>query len=164
MKYLVLLVALLLVSCQSVDKTKKPDNLIPEGKMVEVLTDLVLLNSAKNYNRRILEETGIHINPYIYEKHGIDSLQLAQSTQYYAENTSKLDKIYKSIKDSLEVRKSVLEKIEEEEVRVQDSIREASVKDLQDSLKKQDKKADSLLKIKNQDPQVSSPVRSSSQN
>ena len=164
MKYLVLIVALLLVSCQSVEKTKKPDNLISEAKMVEVLTDLVLLNSAKNYNRRILEETGIHINPYIYEKHGIDSLQLAQSTQYYAENTSKLDKIYKAIKDSLEVRKSVLEKIEEEEVRVQDSIREASVKDLQDSLKKQDKKADSLLKINNQDPKVTSPVRSSSQN
>ncbi len=148
MKYLVLIFALLLVSCQSVEKMKKPDNLISEEKMVVVLTDLVLLNSAKNYNRRILEETGIKINPYLYEKHGIDSLQLAESTQYYADNAEKLDKIYRTVKDSLEARKNSLEKIRDEAARIKDSIREADVKALQDSLNEKDKAIDTVIKKK----------------
>jgi len=150
-----------MLSCQSVEKMKKPDNLISEDKMVEVLTDLVLLNSAKNYNRRILEETGIKVNSYLYEKHGIDSLQLAQSTQYYADDASKLDKIYRTVKDTLEARKSILEKIREEEVRIQDSIREADVKALQDSLNLKDKKMDSLLIKKNLNEKLPKSIKSS---
>jgi len=161
MKYLVLIFALFMLSCQSVEKMKKPDNLISEDKMVEVLTDLVLLNSAKNYNRRILEETGIKVNSYLYEKHGIDSLQLAQSTQYYADDASKLDKIYRTVKDTLEARKSILEKIREEEVRIQDSIREADVKALQDSLNLKDKKMDSLLIKKNLNEKLPKSIKSS---
>jgi len=148
MKYLVLIVSLILLSCQNVEKTKKPDNLISEDKMVVVLTDLVLLNSAKNYNRRILEETGLQINPYIYEKHGVDSMQVAQSLQYYADNARELDKLYRIVKDTLETRKKSLEKIRDEEVRIKDSLRELDVKSLQDSLNLIDKKADTLVKKK----------------
>lgn len=115
--------ALLFVSCQNVEEVKEPENLIPEAKMVEVLTDLSILNSARNYNKRILEETGLKPDEYLYEKHGIDSLQLAKSNEYYAKNYDRLESIYKRVKFNLEKMQSNLEKIQEEEARIKDSIR-----------------------------------------
>ncbi len=121
--YRIFIFALLFVSCQNVEKVKVPENLIPEAKMVEVLTDLSILNSARNYNKRILEETGLKPEEYLYEKHGIDSLQLAQSNEYYAKNYDRLESIYNRVKVNLEKMQMDLEKIQEEETRIKDSIK-----------------------------------------
>lgn len=123
MKYLYgILCMVLLFSCQNVDRTSKPDNLIPEQKMVDVLTELSLLNSAKNYNRRLLEETGLQPHEYLYEKFSIDSVTLAESTRYYARNQAQLEQMYNRVRDNLEAMKRDLEKIRQEEVRLRDSI------------------------------------------
>lgn len=132
--YRIFILTLLLVSCQNVEKVKEPENLISEAKMAEVLTDLSLLNSAKNYNKRILEETGLKPAEYLYEKHGIDSLQLAQSNEYYAKNYDKLESIYKRVKVNIEKMQVDLEKVQKEETRIKDSISGA--------------KSDSLLRVK----------------
>lgn len=116
---------LLLFSCQDVKVVEKPENLISEDKMVEVLTDLLVINSAKNFNKRFLEETGIRPNTYLYEKHEIDSLQLAQSTEYYAKKYDQLDKIYSRVKVNLEKLRADLEIVRAEEERIEDSIRMA---------------------------------------
>ncbi len=121
----ILIFVLLFVSCQNVEKVKEPENLIPEAKMAEVLTDLSILNSAKNYNKRILEETGLKPAEYLYEKHGIDSLQLAQSNEYYAKNYDRLESIYKRVRVNLEKMQVDLEKLLEEETRIKDSIKVA---------------------------------------
>jgi len=129
----ILIFAVLLVSCQNVEVIKKPDALIPEKKMVEVLTDLSILYSAKNYNKRILEETGLPLKTYLYEKHQIDSLQLAQSTEYYAKNYTQFKKIYNQVKLNLDKMKTDLEVVQAEEKCVEDSIRDA--KTITDSLR-----------------------------
>ena len=129
----ILIFAVLLVSCQNVEKIKKPESLIPEKKMVEVLSDLSILYSAKNYNKRILEETGLPLKTYLYEKHQIDSLELAQSTEYYAKNYTQFKKIYNQVKLNLEKMKTDLEVVEAEENCVVDSIRAA--KAIPDSLR-----------------------------
>lgn len=126
MKFIwILIFAVLLVSCQNVEEIKKPDSLIPEQKMVEVLTDLSILYSAKNYNKKILEETGLPLKTYLYEKHQIDSLQLAQSTEYYAKNYIQFKKIYNQVKLNLDKMKTDLEVVQAEENCVEDSIRDA---------------------------------------
>lgn len=107
------------------EEVKKPENLIIEDKMVTVLTDLSILNSAKNYNRRRLEETGVKPEEVLFEKHGIDSLQLAESTEYYAKNYALLESIYKKVRNNLEIRVKILEKKQMEELRIQDSIQAA---------------------------------------
>lgn len=112
-----------LISCQDIEEVKRPDDLIPEQKMVEVLTDLTVLNSAKNYNKRMLEEKGVRPKVLLFEKHGIDSLQLARSTQYYAKNYNRLESIYKRVKQNLQKKKAEYESIVEEERRIEDSIR-----------------------------------------
>ena len=129
----ILIFSVLLVSCQNVEEIKKPDGLIPEQKMVEVLTDLSILYSAKNYNKRILEETGLPLKTYLYEKHQIDSLQLAQSTDYYAKNYTQFKKIYHQVKLNLDKKKTDLEVVQAEEKGVEDSIRETKAKN--DSLR-----------------------------
>jgi len=129
----ILIFTVLLVSCQNVEKIKKPDNLIPEKKMVEVLTDLSILYSAKNYNKRILEETGLPLKTYLYEKHQIDSLRLAQSTEYYAKNYTQFKKIYSQVKLNLDKMKTDLEVVQAEEDCIKDSIRDA--KAITDSLR-----------------------------
>lgn len=125
-KLWVILGALFLLSCQNVEKTKRPENLIPEQKMVEVLTDLSLLNSAKNYNKRQLEETGFRPQEFLYEKHAIDSIRLAESTMFYAQNPGQLERIYSRVRSNLEVLKRDLENTKEEEKRIEDSINAAN--------------------------------------
>lgn len=111
-------------SCQNVERSEKPDNLIEEGKMVEVLTEVSLLNSARNFNKRLFENTGLTPEEYIYERFGIDSLQLERSNNYYAENYDRYGEIYAEVKENLEKMKVKLDSIRDEENRVRDSIRE----------------------------------------
>ena len=136
--YRIIILALLLISCQDVEKVKEPKNLISEAKMAEVLTDLSILSSAKNYNKRILEETGLKPAEYLYKKHGIDSLQLAQSNEYYAKNYDRLESIYQRVKVNIEKMQLDLENIQKNETRIKDSIK------LADSISRS--KSDSLPK------------------
>lgn len=133
----VFIIACFLSSCQNIEEVKKPDNLIPEDKMVDVLTELAILNSAKNKNKRTLEETGLQPDTYLYSKYEIDSLQLAESTTYYAKKYDQFDNIYQKVRQNLEVKKAKLEVIRKEEQRIEDSIRSAATKDTlkRDSLK-----------------------------
>lgn len=142
----VLMLAFFFWSCQNIEEIKKPSNLIPEDKMVDVLTELNLLNSAKNYNKRILEETGIQPDVYLYSKYQIDSLQLAESTSYYAKKYNKFDGIYQKVKQNLEAIKAKLEVIREEEQRIEDSLR--ALETLKDSTGIDSTLRDSLKLIK----------------
>ena len=81
-------VILLFLSCLACsDKPKKPDNLISETKMEAVLYDLYMINSAKGVNRKLLEKNGFVPETYILTKHNVDSLQFAESNNYYAFET-----------------------------------------------------------------------------
>lgn len=80
----------------------KPDDLIPEDKMVDVLTELSLLHGARSYNKNQMEEKGIDPYPYLVEKYGIDSVQLVKSNEYYAQNYKQYKRIYDSVKVKLE--------------------------------------------------------------
>lgn len=131
---------LLLLSCQDIEEVERPNDLIPESQMVEILTDLSLLNSAKNYNKRLLEESGLRPDEYLYSKHNIDSARLAQSTRYYASNSTQIENIYKRVQDNLNRMRVELEKIQAEEIRIKDSIQALQP---QDSLRR-DITADSL--------------------
>lgn len=128
-------------ACRDADRVKEPENLIPENKMVEVLTDLSLLNSAKNYNRRQLENTGLRPIEYLYDRHGIDSVSLAQSTRYYANYPSNLERIYSRVKNNLDSLKTTLELEREAEKKEQDSLLQAE----NDTLP--EKAQDSILQI-----------------
>lgn len=112
------------ISCQDIENTEVPNDLIPENKMVDVLTELSLLNSAKNYNKRSLEETGFKPDEFLLEKYDIDSLQLAQSTSYYARNYAQFESMYQKVQSNLEALKKELEVKNTQEQKIRDSIME----------------------------------------
>ena len=91
--------------------------------MVDVLTELAILQSARNLNKGVLEDAGIKPYQYIYEKHNIDSLQFERSSAYYTENFSSFESIFERVRDRLQRMKEERDSILEEE-RIQDSISE----------------------------------------
>lgn len=125
----VIVFLMVLASCQDVQHTQKPDNLISENKMVEVLTEISLLHGARSYNKNVMEEKGIVPYPYLMEKYGIDSAQLVQSNNYYAENYRQYNRIYGRVKQKLEILLKEYDSIREIEERKRDSIKALEEKD-----------------------------------
>lgn len=115
----------LLIGCQDVEKSPKPDNLIPESKMVDVLTEVALLHGARSYNKNVMEEKGIKPKSYLFEKYGIDSLQFAESNDYYSQNYKQYQDIYSRVKERLLALKEEYDSLREIEDRKMDSLRAA---------------------------------------
>ena len=139
-------VILLMVSCYKLHEPKKPKNLLSKQEMVNILIDLRLISSANGSNKKILDSLNIEAETYVYKKYQIDSLQFAESNNYYAFFIEEYDDIYKKVKDSLEalsVFLKELEKEEEAEKKKQDSLNSIA----KDSLREKiiDKKSESGL-------------------
>jgi hypothetical protein len=145
MKYLILLLILGLgLGCAEDISPKKPDNLIAKEQMVNVLYDIAILNAAKGTLKNVLEEEGIYPQKYLFEKHKIDSLQFAQSNDYYSYDVSTYEEIIDQVNAKIEAQRKIYEeKVDKEAKRQQrkkDSIRELSDR-VNQSLIKPDVKA-----------------------
>ena len=117
-KLCLFLLSIMVLSCNE-NLVEKPDNLIPEDKMVVVLMDLAIVNAAKSTDISVLHDNDIEPMAYVFKKHDIDSLQFVESDNYYAslpkgayeriykEVTSKLEKKSKSIEKAREVKDSL---------------------------------------------------------
>ena len=102
MKKLALLLAvILLFSCRQGDVVDKPDNLIDDDKMADVLYDLALLQSMRSQTNTVLEENNIDPKLYVFRKYNIDSLTFVQSHRYYASRLEEYEKIQKKVKEKL---------------------------------------------------------------
>jgi hypothetical protein len=95
-------------SCQN-GPIEKPDNLIDQDKMVDIMFDITVLEAMKSQTALVLETNKINPNTYIYKKYYIDSLQFANSDKYYASNVNKYKEIFdavnKKIEDQMELSK-----------------------------------------------------------
>ncbi len=119
-----------LISCAE-KVVDPPADLIPKNKMIDVLYDLALLNSASSTNPQALNDREIEVMPYLFEKHGIDSLQFVESDFYYASVPLEYEDMYMKIKARLEDK---IKEIDEARKRKSESAREKSKK-RKDSLK-----------------------------
>lgn len=114
--------ALFLLSCQQT-VIDRPDNLIDEETMEDILYDLALLDAIKTNDPASLDKKNIAASTYIYEKYDIDSLQFVNSNHYYASDVHNYLKMYKRIEDRLANQKTEVDtliarqKIEKLEVR-----------------------------------------------
>jgi len=141
MKKLIYIIICLFFSCNpSVEKPKKPDNLIPEDKMVDIMYDIFILNSAKGVNKKMLELNGILPKDYVFEKYSIDSTQFAESNNYYVYDTETYESILNRIAEKIDAKKKEYEAL--------DKVEEAIKKRKEDSIRKvRIKEKDSLIKI-----------------
>jgi len=117
------LILIFLGSCQDLERSEKPEDLIPEAKMIDVLTEISLLHAARNYNKQKLEVTGVDPDTYIYEKFDIDSVQLEKSSDWYSEQYNQYERIYDSVKARLQIMKTRLDSVRDAEIKIEDSIK-----------------------------------------
>lgn len=89
---------------------EKPDNLIDEEQMVNILYDLSLLESIRSQRPIALETNRVDPLTYVYKKYKIDSLQFAKSNKYYATDVEKYKAIYASVSKKIEDNKAAVEK------------------------------------------------------
>ncbi len=113
---------------------EKPDNLIPKEKMIEILNDMAIITAAKSTNIAILRNNSIEPMQFIYEKHGVDSVQFVESDFYYASLPIEYEAIYTAVEARLEKEK---ERIDEEKKR-NDSIENVKRKAARDLKKIKD--------------------------
>lgn len=134
-QFLLIAFGILLFGCGGTDRPPKPDNLISKEKMPEIIYDVFLLNAAKGINKRILEKNGILPQEYVYKKHNIDSLQFAQSNDYYSYDTKTYEGIMNKVKQKIEVEKAKNDSINSKEEKIKDSINAAKIEKKLDTLK-----------------------------
>ena len=132
-----ILILISFVGCNSVDRPKKPKDLIAKDKMSDIMYDLYILNAAKGVNRKLLELNGVMPLDFVYKKYNIDSLQFALSNTYYAYDTEVYAGLVDKVKIELEKNKVLYEKLNDEDQKVKDSQFKADQK-ARDSIKKLD--------------------------
>jgi len=90
---------------------EKPDNLIDEDVMVDVIYDLSLIESIKSQRPIYLEQNNINPKTYVYKKYKIDSLQFAKSNHYYASDLKRYKNIYEQVSKRLETNKKAADSL-----------------------------------------------------
>lgn len=111
LKYILLFT--FIISCKQDVPVDEPENLLSKDKMVNILYDVALLQASVNYKPEIVNDS-INVEQYIYEKYNIDSITFYQNQKFYASDVKELRSIYKQ----------VLEKIKQEEGKLNESTNE----------------------------------------
>lgn len=119
-----------LFSCSN--KTiEKPDNLIDETKMENILYDLALLQAIKGNDPKLLPKNNIDPKKYVFLKYKIDSLQFVNSNKYYSADIENYKSIYER----------VLERIKNNKIKAERTLKK-------ETKAKQKKAKDSITKAK----------------
>ncbi len=98
---LFLFLGVFVISC-SKNPVPKPDNLLDEELMTEILFDIAILQAAEGTMQHRLAENNIKSNLFIYEKYKIDSLTFHQNQKYYASKTRKYKKMHQKVLERLD--------------------------------------------------------------
>ena len=99
----------LLVLSWTNNPVPKPDNLLDEKVMVDIIYDISILQATDGSMPYKLTEHNIKMDQYILDKYKIDSTAYRQNQKYYAANARKYKKIYKK----------VIERLEQEKIKVE---------------------------------------------
>lgn len=109
MKKGILILVILAVSACGEKLMKKPENLIPKEKMIEILSEMAIVNSAKSTNITILRDNNIDPTEYVFKKFAIDSIRFVESDRYYASVPAEYEAIYTEVEIRLTNQKKELE-------------------------------------------------------
>lgn len=100
------------------ETTPKPENLIPEDKMIDILYDMNMFQAIRNNDYRLYELHNINPEQYIYKKYSIDSIQFVQSNKFYASDMEKYSNLLNAVMD----------RVTAEKEKIQDSLPERNLK------------------------------------
>lgn len=119
----ILFLVIVLVACNSIDKPPKPDELISEDKMIDIMYDISLINGIRTSNTGKLKASGVEPDHFVYDKYEIDSIQLAQNIAYYSVEFSQYGRMWEAVRDRIKANLDSVNKL----VKTQDSIDRADI-------------------------------------
>ena len=100
-------IVILFFSCQ--EAVEKPNNLISEDKMINILYDIALLEGIKSdYS---LNQQSLDPEKFIYKKYKIDSLQFVQSNAYYASDVQNYKEMYQKLTVKIDLKKTAVDSL-----------------------------------------------------
>ncbi|HEY9122858.1 MAG TPA: DUF4296 domain-containing protein [Bacteroidales bacterium] len=102
--YLTLAIILVLVISCGQRKTAVPASIIPEERMVTILTDYHLAQSLNtNYRVRneMLKNMPVRLSDSVLKANGVTKAQLDSSLTYYATDLERFEKIYDEVLNRL---------------------------------------------------------------
>ncbi|VXB25606.1 conserved hypothetical protein [Flavobacterium sp. 9AF] len=101
MKKFFLFALVVLFSCNE-RPVPKPDKLLDEETMLNILYDTALLQAAEAYMPNKLTENKIRIKNYIYLKYNIDSTTYYQNQRYYAADIKNYHKMFQKVSERID--------------------------------------------------------------
>jgi len=107
---LFLAITIAFVSCKE-EVIPKPERLIAQDVMVDIMYDLTILEAIKNQNPASLDTFKINSRAYIFKKYKIDSIQYAKSNIYYASDYNEYKRMFEQITKRLEVKTQSVESL-----------------------------------------------------
>jgi hypothetical protein len=103
MRNLWVLLFALLFSCGE-KLLEKPEDLIPKDKMINIIKDITILNSARSISVTVLHDHKIDPTTFVLSKYGVDSLQFVTSDKYYASLPNEYEAMYAEIEKQLDLK------------------------------------------------------------
>jgi hypothetical protein len=100
-KGLLFICTIWLVSC-STNPVAKPDRLLDQEVMTDILFDLAVLQAAESIMATTLVQNNISTNTFIYKKYAIDSATYYQNQRYYAADLDQYKKMHQEVIDRLD--------------------------------------------------------------
>ena len=100
-KFLGIFAVVFIISC-SKNPVPKPDNLLDEEAMVDIIYDISILQATDGSMPYKLTDHNIKMDQYIFEKYKIDSITYRENQRYYAANARAYKKIYKKVIERLD--------------------------------------------------------------
>lgn len=106
---------LLCFSCQEIDKTEKPKQVIPEETMVKILADLAVYGAAKSQDRRLIESKNVDVVQFIQKKYQIDTTLLRENISYYVADVDRYKNMQEQVRKILQEKKKEVDAINKAE-------------------------------------------------
>lgn len=119
---IILIFTLTFFGCQNVKQPEKPKNLIAKDKMIDMLTEAYLANAARSVDNKSIISKGIKMDSLVYKNFGVDSIQFAQSNEFYASDVNVYMEIFQKVEARLTGMQKEMDSIRETEKSKKDSI------------------------------------------
>lgn len=116
-------------SCADIQETPKPDRFYGDDLMVEMMTDLYLIEASMTANRQTFTDLQMLPHDFIYKKYETDSTTFSQNLNYYTDRNilykELMEKVQEKItvlKDTVTARQNLKVEKENNKLKSQDSI------------------------------------------
>ncbi len=94
----------LLAACTAPDD-KRPDNLIPDDQMADILTEVHLAEArVSRFSLRSIDSSNIaykHLESQIFKKFGVDTATYRKSYIFYSSHPADMEAIYQRVTEKL---------------------------------------------------------------